>query len=189
MLRLVSHRRHTKIRGERAARCDVATYLPGRGWRLIKNYRGLDQWLILHLVSALIYRLSKWEGGRFNLWYLGYALAWPLPNRKCKFWFSFFALRFWNFDLKSSERIRDIKNFAANPTSTPGIQMGDNAYEARIHAIFNVHPKIERNHYLSLILHHCTSAMLIFFVSFQFSSQRDPILHSSLQFRKMKQEF
>lgn len=48
--------------------CNVPTYLPGRGRRPIKKGRGLDQWLALHLVSALVYHLPKWESGRHNLW-------------------------------------------------------------------------------------------------------------------------
>ncbi|KAF7097106.1 hypothetical protein CFC21_098960 [Triticum aestivum] len=50
------------------ARCFVARYLPGRGRRAINKARGLDQWLTLHLVSALVYHLPKRENGRRNLW-------------------------------------------------------------------------------------------------------------------------
>ncbi|KAF7097105.1 hypothetical protein CFC21_098959 [Triticum aestivum] len=50
------------------ARCFIAGYLPGWGQRVIKKARGLDQWLTLHLVSALAYHLPKWESGRRNLW-------------------------------------------------------------------------------------------------------------------------
>ncbi|KAM3212783.1 hypothetical protein ACQJBY_065686 [Aegilops geniculata] len=50
------------------ARCFVAKYLPERGRRAIKNARGLGQWLTLHLMSALVYHLPKWENGRRNLW-------------------------------------------------------------------------------------------------------------------------
>ncbi|KAG2654064.1 hypothetical protein PVAP13_1NG538219 [Panicum virgatum] len=40
---------------------------------------GLDQWLTLHLVGALVYHLPKWESGRHNLCERGYAFARPLP--------------------------------------------------------------------------------------------------------------
>ncbi|PNT78263.1 hypothetical protein BRADI_1g76413v3 [Brachypodium distachyon] len=47
---------------------NLATYLPGRGRRPIMKGRGLDQWLTLHWVRALVYHLPKWESGRHNLW-------------------------------------------------------------------------------------------------------------------------
>ncbi|KAF7080909.1 hypothetical protein CFC21_084906 [Triticum aestivum] len=49
-------------------RCNLATYLPGRGRRLIKKGRGLGKWSTLHFVGALAYHLPKWKSGRRNLW-------------------------------------------------------------------------------------------------------------------------
>jgi hypothetical protein len=60
--------------------CNVGSYLPGRGRRVIKKACGLDQRLALHFAGALVYHHPKWVSGRHNLWQRGFAFARPLTN-------------------------------------------------------------------------------------------------------------